>query len=220
QKGSFQVWRYDRFDLSGFLSKDERKKAGKELANQLSAKWERSFDVKGQIKGEETLRTIGSCDDLFSAREEGFSYGSVGAAGAYSYIGIACYALRHIVEGKTATLSALEELKLDMSITEDLPAEVAFKKSGKKGESWSDVEKLEFKGATGINEITFKSEGTTHLLGRIASGDFNDDGVSDVIIHLLHSVESSNDFNRKLYVLTRNSPDELLSVVAEYDVLD
>ena len=143
--------------------------------------------------------------------------------GPYNLVGLYCYAAKLILDGKQAKKSYVENLKIDGNIAKYLPADMEYMVSPEEPRyisgSWADIEKLKAVKVTS-KEVIFSSKDAYHSVSKIAAGDFNGDGVQDILLLITHSVKQGTHFEKYLYVLTRFDSNNILKTIKKYNALE
>lgn len=85
--------------------------------------------------------------------------------------------------------------------------------------SWAEGEKVKAVKVT-REEVEFSSSDANHFIRRTAVGDFNGDGVQDILLLVSHSVKECTHFENSLYVLTRSGPNDILRTMRRYNALE
>lgn len=209
------------YGLYSYIQGERQAKTVDDIRRQLRSKWEFPITVlseDGSIK-----RNVADCGDFFKAeREKLYPQISVDR-GAFSYVGLYCTAAQLIVDGKAARESYIEDLKLDGDIAEYLPAAIKYSFNQEvdrnTSSSWLDVEKVKI-AKVGDEEVEYSSAAAVHFVRGIAVGDFNNDGVRDILILITHAVKEGTHFTQRLYVMTRFKKNTLLTIVRSYSALE
>ncbi len=217
---AYPVQWYEGFELYIYYKDGKQPKTLEEIKQMFQAGWEYPVTAYGP---HDAAYSVGSCPDFFRAKKEKFYPVSNLDRGPYSFMGVYCTAAKLILEGKPAQKSFVENLKIDGTIAKYLPANVEYIISNEQKRhasgSWADVEKVKAVSVT-KEEVEFSSTDASHFVRRIAVGDFNGDGVQDILFMVGHHVKGGSHFENSLYLMTRFGPNDLLKTIAKYTALE
>lgn len=208
------------FDLELYVRGEKPPETMADIQRLFQSTWEDGFEAEG----EKEKRDVRSCRQFFSAKKDNLYPQANIDRGPYSAVGLYCIAAQLIIDAKPAHKSFIENLKLDGSIGKYIPADAEYIISDEqprhtKG-NWADVEKLKYVKMFKDKEILFSSQDADHSVRPIAVGDFNNDGVQDILLLISHSVKEGTHFEKYLYLLTRFGPDDVLKTLNRYAALE
>jgi len=200
------------WELPKYLKNQEN---NQDVQSSLISKWNDEFQVR---KPDESLVfNVQSCSDYFRIRKENAEPTSDLDLPVYTYMCLQCEATSLALKSKKGDDKYIQDLKLDGSLADILPSEIEFGQDIPKGKTWKDVSGVEFVEAT-KNYLLFKSSSFGYRLYPIAYGDFNSDGLTDLMIILQTYALDGTYTLSSCFVLTRTSKEKLLKVVKKIDV--
>jgi hypothetical protein len=199
------------WELPSYFKTQETKRDAKSL---LASKWNDSFQVRKP--GESLVYNVQSCSDYFRVREKNAEPISDLDLPVYSYMCLQCEATSLALGAKKGDDQYIRNLKLDETLADVLPSEIEFGQDVPKGKTWKEVSGVKFVEAT-KTYLSFKSLSFGYRLYPIAYGDFNSDGLTDLMIILQSYALDGNYTLSSCFVLTRTSKDKLLQVVKRID---
>lgn len=182
-------------------------------------------------QAENLKSSVDTCEKLFSANEK--SLGPVPIElGAYQYMALKCYIAKAVYLAKSAKVSYLGKWVLNNSTVKQLPPQLAFVVSN---DDKSIVYRAEAKhkslGSMLSNaEITSKAVDDNHHviinngvsiqeLALVARGDFNGDGVEDLLVASENHLSGGRYRQYGLYVVTRLKKGGSLILAKTYPVM-
>jgi len=134
-----------------------------------------------------------------------------------------CLILRELQHATPATSSHVVELKWDEHILPLLPPQLAInvsaesirkaKAAATRGQSWPDFDKSAAASTDGPDQIVVQGDGFLERLILWGRGDFNGDGIEDLLVQSLDTLTKGTYRNTRLFILTRKTPRGKLSVV-------
>lgn len=216
----YPVQWYEGFELHIYYKDGKPPKTLDDVKRLFQGKWE--YPVKAYGDGD-AVYSVGSCGDFFKAKEGKFYPVSNLHRGPYSFAGIYCIAAKLILDGKPAKKSFIENLNVDGTIAKYLPADIEYIISDEQPRhtsgSWAEVEKVKAQSVTS-EEIDFTSSDADHFVRKIAVGDFNGDGLQDILLMVGHHVKEGTHFENSLYLMTRSGSNDLLKTIKKYTALE
>lgn len=220
ENASFPVSWFKGFGLYFYIKGEKLAETHDDIKRQLQSKWEDSIEVEGEAGRK---RSISSCDEFFKAKEDKLFPISNVNRGPYSILGLYCFAAQLILDAKPAKISYIESLKFDENIAKYLPADVEYRINPRSRRhtsgSWDDVEKVKAVKMR-AKEIKYESKDAIHFVRRIAVGDFNSDGIQDVLFIIGHHVKEGTHFENSLYIMTRVNSNNILENIKRYTALE
>lgn len=134
-----------------------------------------------------------------------------------------CFILRELQHATPAPSSHVAELKWDEHILPLLPPQLAInvsaeslrkaKAAATRGQSWPDFDKSATASTDGLDQIVVQGKGFLERLILWGRGDFNGDGMEDLLVQSLDTLTEGTYRNTRLFILTRKTPRGKLSVV-------
>jgi hypothetical protein len=205
------------------------------LRVQLHTDWSRQFEVTYpgiQLNGTASSsgRTVKSCIDSFDGEAKGATPANESEATAYFLMLSACEAVRTIASAESSTRSYLTSESLDVSDPSKLPAKLAITivsdtdyTEHTKDESLSMKNAIESMGITiekvdivdSSKAVLTDSTGNRSYITIIGRGDFNSDGIEDVLVSVLLVLPGSPHFSM-LFEITQYDDEGLLKVLRQY----
>ncbi len=134
-----------------------------------------------------------------------------------------CTVLEELKNAKPATRSFVADLKWDESILPVLPPQLAISVSedarrkariaARRGENWPEFDTSVHAEAQGADQIKVMGNGFVQRLILWGRGDFNGDGLEDLLVESLDTLTEGTYRNTRLFILTRKTARGKLSVV-------
>jgi hypothetical protein len=134
-----------------------------------------------------------------------------------------CLILRELQRATPATSSHVAELKWDEHVLSLLPPPLAINVSDEwtrkaeeaaaRGKSWPAFDKSATAATDGPDQIVVHGDGFVERVILWGRGDFNGDGVEDLLVQTLDTLTGGTYRNTRLFILTRKTPRGKLSVV-------
>jgi len=136
-----------------------------------------------------------------------------------------CLVLEELWSAKPARASYLHDLPWDARVLPLLPPQLAITVSAEseraasaaagRGGTWGDFDPsvATEAGARGPDEIVVTGKGFVERLILWGRGDFNSDGLEDLLVQSLDTLTEGTYRNTRLFILTRRSADRPLEVV-------
>jgi len=128
-----------------------------------------------------------------------------------------CRPTKLLLNAKPPEKSNIPNDFLNKSMPENFPVEIAFQTSTREAERnandkskryWSDInQNLQFE-AISKDRVKFFDDGGSQNISLVGRGDFNADGLEDVLISSRDSVEGGSYFNFRLFALSVNEKGE------------
>lgn len=173
-----------------------------------------------ELGGDQIDASNVSCNEYFYLKYQGyepFSNADQGAEG--SSLKIPCNTLQYLKKAKLSKISYLHDFKLADDPLKNLPLTLGYHLSSDeevasaraKGLSWKEFEpnaKVEVKNPNNISIVIQDSEGefAGTDISLLAWGDFNGDGIEDVLVSVTHLTGASgHDFS--IAAITKTSKD-------------
>lgn len=169
--------------------------------------------------------TIKNCADFLKIDLQEFELVHPSDIGALFGVGEICTAAKWLLEGKAATRSYIETIPRDARIVKYMPDSVAQHQGGphdiqRKGRNWPEAEGGLKYVESRYGQMRFESKLSDHFVIIIGSGDFNDDGIEDLIISISHAYKEGRGAEPTLYVFTRYKNEGKLVIIKQYSVYE
>ena len=181
-----------------------------ELREQLFQAWDAV--VKVGADGEQAVR---NCQEFFLAEKNELEPFGANEFVPYRLMGVSCKAISLSLGFKEPAETYLGTFALNKALVSKLPPELAFFVSASRREtilsdpriqSWADVDKIVAVKRTNEYQAVFvdsdKHEREFFVLTR---GDYNGDGVEDILLKSVNSVSGGSYVSAQLFVLTRHA---------------
>ncbi|HCD5139844.1 ATPase [Vibrio parahaemolyticus] len=185
-----------------------------------------SFDWGYELELSRTsgeTKSVSNCKDLTTANLAGFT-----AAKAYEYGAFKAYLMQCQTWSEMAKLAAskrsfISKLKLDDNFPKFAPSALAFVISDESEEkvktlsTWDEADHIQ--STRVVSEVRaeyFDATGGFQVITVVAKGDYNADGIEDIVIEKENSVLSGSYSSSHGYVLTRMSEQASFTVLAEW----
>src|ERR1700677_609739 len=134
-----------------------------------------------------------------------------------------CTVLGELRDAKPANRSFLSELKWDEHILQLLPPQLSISVSAEargragvaaeRGQSWPDFDTTVNAETEGTDQVIVRGNGFVQRLILWGRGDFNGDGLEDLLVQSLDTLTEGTYRNTRLFILTRKTAHGKLSLV-------
>jgi hypothetical protein len=186
---------------------------------------EKPFDSPTTVNKGTQSAVVSNCNQYLKYRALGFAARSDRDASVLKSRGVDCQALRALRQAKPARVSHVSDFHLDAKAPGLLPATLApslssdeeqtVKDAAARGLSWLDYQpKLTSK--PGERQLSVTADDTTTKLEIYGRGDFNNDGIEDILIRADVSLAAGSYTNSRLFLLTREKDEGRLRLIREY----
>ena len=167
-----------------------------------------------------------NCREYLGLKEKGFHAEDTYSIAMESWFKSTCYSLRYLEKAIPSRISYLKNFRLTNAPLKNLPLTLDLILSGddereakaalEKGMTWKDFAPDAKVEVTNPNEIVIKREDSETNLTLLAWGDFNHDGVEDILLDVSHSVTSGTYRDYGHVILTRLEKDgKLVQIMKE-----
>lgn len=223
--GNYAVTSLPGFILPELLAKPRSDASKEDIPLLMRQKWYASFNVFPKGNSRNTT-DLSSCDDYFGLGVKKARTKAPADMSAYIELAIMCQAAQILEKAHPAKSSFIHDYQLTESTPEDWPAGVALEISSKErdrklanrqGKRWSDVNQIERRKIDSPFDATFYHQGAVQEISLVGRGDFNDDGIEDLLITSRDSVVGGDYFNFRLFSLTKTQGDKSWRLLASYD---
>ena len=219
-----------RYDVEWFDAPDAAPMAGDGIQELLSRPWLDAIDVQGEATaGARTPRTLESCADYLDVADlrvrpiEGGTTWVIFQARA-----LHCQAMTLALAARPATISHLRPFAFDESLPDGLPWQVAMIISGAEAEriatgrpdaTWRQAlfEPLTEFSSCGTHCARYGDPGQEQTLRLLARGDFNGDGIEDMLLVSFDAVRGGSYRAERMLLLTRRQPQGKVELIRELE---
>lgn len=197
-----------------------------DLEHRLAEPWGYSIDVyRSAPDGETSVAVMNDCASYFELSARGFE-----ARPLYDQlaVGADCRALRAVAEAAPSRTSHLRGFRLDQDSVEVLPPDLSLvisdedadrvEAASADGKSWLELEPIDTVTSEGEAAILVEGEGWAVRVEVLAWGDFDGDGLEDVLVKLTGWLSEGSYRTTRLLALTRRQAGARLDPVSEYDL--
>ena len=205
--------------------------AGREAIEQeLSQPWPDPFTVQGGTRGKDWMRaTLGSCIDYLEVADRRVR--PIHGAPAWVIFearALNCQAARLTLEAQVPALSYLRPLAFDDTLPDRLPWQAAMILSEREQEriaaerpdaSWREALFIPGTSFTscGTHCGVYSQAGAEQTVRLLARGDYDGDGIEDVLLSSLDAVKGGSFRTMRMFVLTRRQPGGRIELVRHLD---
>ncbi len=208
----------ERTDLFFAREVAQPSKENMQLRNSLD--W--GYELELRSASDDT-NSVSNCKDLATANSAGFT-----AAKAYEYGAFKAYLTQCQTWSEMAKLAAskrsyISKFKLDDSFPSLAPSALAFVISNESAEkaktlsTWDEADHIQrTQVASQLRAEYYDSTDGFQVITVVAKGDYNLDGIEDIVITKENSVLSGSYSSSHGYVLTRMSEQALFTVLSEW----
>lgn len=214
---------YRSFNLSAEPFKKPMNIEGKDDLNRLlKTEWYDPYDVMEQNSGQHF--TLNNCEQYIEKATARLFTVVPYENDSFTVKAMMCRATVLLINANPAEKSYIPEKFLNTNLPSQWPRELALVlslsrlesiKSDPKIRYWQDVDtNLQYRFVDDEN-VEFTGEGSIQRIALVGRGDFNHDGVEDVLITSSDSVIGGSFFNERLFALTVNVKGEWL-LLKEY----
>ncbi|KGR35115.1 hypothetical protein OA39_02050 [Vibrio campbellii] len=203
-----------------FFAREVAKPSKENMQLRNSLDWGYELELR-RASGDTKL--VSNCKDLANASSAGFT-----AAKAYEYGAFKAYLTQCQTWSEMAKLAAskrsyISKFKLDDRFPSLAPSALAFVISNESAEkaktllTWDEADRIQrTQVASPVRAEYFDATDGFQVIMIVAKGDYNADGIEDIVIEKENSVLSGSYSSSHGYVLTRMSEQALFTVLAEW----
>lgn len=217
------------FGIGDILAQPIKGRSPADLKAMLDRPWYDAIDVSQDGGGYKPLQAVNSCVDYFIARKKGWIPLKDFEMAVYQARGIACQAVRDVLKARPAVKSFLEDFKLDKKAPEILPKQLALVISATESKRiladssiryWSQVDPIQKVEPHGDYQTTYQSfTASMQNLNFVAAGDFNGDGIKDLLLSSSDAVIGGDYRAERMWLLTKLKADGDIKIIKEYQAL-
>ncbi|WP_027328248.1 hypothetical protein [Marinimicrobium agarilyticum] len=200
---------YPGFTMPELLAANVDIEKREDLAALLSKDWYASIDVANTRSAEEDA--FSNCQEYFREATPKTRTLREHEMNAFVELAVMCRATELMVGAKTPRKSYIPEDILTASSPEKFPSEIAFETSKTESEKnrndplvkhWGDINKIREVNAVSPYAVDFYTMGGVQRLELVGRGDFDGDGVEDVLLSSRDSVDGGSYQHLRLFVLS------------------
>ncbi|MGJ4748518.1 hypothetical protein ACQV5M_19310 [Leptospira sp. SA-E8] len=235
----YKVRWYNGLDLYFFVENEKPATEKLDIERQLKGRWSSPAVVytheearqwyeswsKMETPEEPQGRIVSSCDEFMQARQAGLSPVAESKRNTYAKRGLLCIAGKLTLSAKDVNISYLDDLRIDKKIASHIPAKFGYFVNPKEikdfgNKSWADIEKMTSSSVKKNEEVKFESKYAIHFVEKIASGDFDGDGVEDFLLDIVHGSKEGTHAIEFLLLVTRLKEGGAVKVIKSYSAFD
>lgn len=196
----------------------------------LSEPWPDPIDVQSEAPREDRApTTLGSCSDYLDLADRRLRPVHGGTTRVILQArALTCQAARLTLAAQPAAISHLRTLAFDADLPDHLPWQVAMILSGSEAQqiaaerpdaSWREALFTPLTGFSSCGEHCgrYDDESATQTVQLVARGDFDGDGIEDVLLSAYDTAKGGSHQSSRMFVLTRRTPDGEIELIRELD---
>jgi hypothetical protein len=200
-------------------------------AERAAAEFSRTWDSRDQLrlsKPRGSLRQVSSCAQAVSVDANDVEVDSENNFHAAEWVITKCKVLRLLKKAKPARVSHVREVlrmanpapllppEMAMTITDDDDTSQARAEAA--GKTWTQIAKVEIsRGESYLDDMAVVGDDFGGVFNWLAVGDFDGDGVEDVVATRTVGPDGGTLSESKTFILTRTKPSGRLSIVERVD---
>ncbi len=195
-----------------------------EIDQRLAAPWEYPLEVSRR-SGQPKKAVITNCLSYFDLTRQGFE---ATPFTSQLLLGADCHALKALSKARPAQHTHLARFQLDEKVINDLPPDLSLVLSkddarkvaaaNKAGLSWREFQPITRVTLENSYTMLIEGDGWRVRMKIYAFGDFNDDGLEDILATTQAWLTEGTYATTRLLVLTRLQDGGRLHLVTEYDL--
>ena len=218
------------YDVEWFEEPQSAPVSREAIGSLMAEPWVDDIEVRIQAPGEDRMHaTLGSCSDYFAVADQR----PRPIHGATTHVifqarALHCQAARLAMAAQPATISHLRTLAFDEGLPDHLPWQVAMIISSSEHQQIArERPKATWRAALFSPLTTFSPCGThcgvyaepgqTQSVWLLARGDFDGDGIEDVLLQSSDAAIGGSYQAVRMFVLTRRQPGARIELVQEFD---
>lgn len=220
----------DRYAVEWFDGPDAAPASRNDVEQRLARPWPDAIDVRGQAADEGRMTaTLESCRDYLDVADlrarpvEGGMMFAIFQARALD-----CQAMSLALAARPATVSYLRPFAFDEGLPDRLPWQVAMITSGSERDriaaerpdaTWRQAlfGPLTESSSCGTHCGRYGDPGQEQVVRLVARGDFDGDGVEDMLLGSSNAARGGSYRATRMYVLTRREPEGKVELARELD---
>ncbi|ATG79574.1 MULTISPECIES: hypothetical protein [unclassified Pseudoalteromonas] len=168
-------------------------------------------------------KVVTSCNTLFNALDEGFNAFSYREQGVIKAMNKVCLIWSHMGELNASDASFLTDFEHGSALPKQMPPELALIISNDderrlaSASSWEEMSRVkEVQSLNKDQAIYYDNSGGIQKLTVMAKGDYNNDGIEDMVLYMDNSVEEGSYGSTYGYVVTRLAADAPYTLIKQF----
>lgn len=212
---------YSGYKMAELLEQEVTATNIDDISSFSEKKWYAKFSAHHSDDPEQVF-SISSCKQFLALSQKALNTTRERDNAPFMEMAVMCRATQKIVNARPAKRSYLNSIVFDADLPALLPKQVAMILSTSESDRiekdqnikyWSQVNKITAVDASGPNLATYKFDGGEQELELVARGDFNHDGIEDMMITSRDSVSDGTYSAIRLFKLTRLSENGSVSLL-------
>jgi hypothetical protein len=213
---------YSGYKLPELLAESASIASHSDVGSLLNKTWYAAFQLTDPTEPQ-TVLSLSSCADYFKHATQPLHTVQERDNAAFMEVVVMCNATKFIAKAIPAKQSFLSNLVFDATLPEKLPAQFAMVISvserdmqlhDKSLKYWSQVNKITAVETNSPIQVTYRHDGGAQEVELVAKGDFNADGVEDVMLTSRDSVEDGSYSAIRLFTLTKLANDGDIKILS------
>ncbi|HEY9051241.1 MAG TPA: hypothetical protein VIQ03_06830 [Gammaproteobacteria bacterium] len=217
----------DGLYLNDLLAEPEKKASLEKLKSALDKDWYIGIVVRFQGDAA-TQQEIKNCRDYFKLLKDGMEPVHDYEESAFNEFGLMCMAARDTVNARSAETTYLKSFELNQGTPGALPKQFAmhismaeYKKTleDKTKVYWGDANQITGYEKIIENLVVYIHPGAKQEITIAAKGDFNHDGIEDILMTSRDSVADGSYYVLRMFLLTKKSSSGDFILLKEYKAI-
>ena len=217
----------DGLSLGSLLAEPEELNSVDKLESSLDKDWYAGISVR-LLDNAAAQEEVKNCRDYFKVLKDGKQPVKEYERSAYIEFGLMCLAASDAAKAKPSKKSYLKSFVLDINAPKVLPKVLAMQLSQTEYEKmlddkskvyWGDVNKIIGLEKVNDNKVIFKLDNAQQEIDYVARGDFNNDGIEDILITSRDSVADGSYTSIRMFLLTKKSSSSGFELLKEYKAI-
>jgi len=214
---------YSGLQLGALLNQAITSNNVADIKTMLNKDWYSAVNVKS-LKLPGSTYAIKSCTEYFKLVDKALTTVRENESSAFAEFVLMCQAAKVIIEAKPSKHSFLDDLKFDKKLPNKLPKQIAMVISTTESKrlnensklvSWGDVNKINKVDVINNVKAIYHHQGSTQEIELMAKGDFNNDGIEDMLVSSRDSVVGGSYNALRVYQVTKLNHQAGLEVINE-----
>lgn len=215
---------YAGFTLPELLAEPHPARTKEDIRTMLSQPWYAEIIVAPVSKPDENI-ALSSCAQYLAQPAGRLESVRERDGAPFMELAMRCQAAQAILAAQPARQSNIPSQFIDKDLPRLLPPEVAMVVSvqeskrllaNKNNRSWGDISRIKKGAILAPNRASFSSDEGSQLIELVARGDFNGDGLEDVMFTSRDSVEGGTYSALRLFQITRRTQDGKYELLRQY----
>ena len=216
---------YPGFELGNLLADPQPVSSQAEVGPLLVRSWYAAVEVSAG--GSKVRQPIDNCKQYLKVRDHHLQPVKEFERAAYQEFGLMCLAARDIIRAEPATENYLQDFKLDQSAPQQLPKQLALviaeneqqrMMKNDRLQFWSQVEAAKLTSSKDHHAV-YAVDGAEQTLSLLASGDFNRDGINDLLLMSRDRVSGGSYSGMRMWLITRSDDQARIRIIKTYQAL-